>query len=143
MLSDIEWRAQADHRGEQALYVLAHAPSTGMDHAQRLFIALAVYFRHAGRGETRGDELSGLLRKCVSTVNLERAQLVAAAIRTAHIISIGMPGIIGDVEIVRSDDRLTLQLPRAYADLDGERLRRRLRALGDRLDLATDVAITD
>ena len=143
MLSDIEWRAQADHRGEQALYVLAHAPATGMDHAERLFLALAVYFRHAGRGETRGDELSGLLRRCVSAESLERAQLVAAAIRAAHMISIGKPGIIPDVDIARSEDRLTLQLPAAYADLDGERLRRRLRALGDRLDLVTDVAITD
>ena len=69
LLSDIEWRAQADHRGEQALYVLAHAPSTGMDHAERLFIALAVYFRHAGRGETRGEELSG---HCCADVYLAR-----------------------------------------------------------------------
>lgn len=139
LLSDIEWRAQADHRGEQSLYVLAHAPSTGLNHEDRLFVALSVYFRHAGRGETRGDELSGRLRSCISRQKLERAQLIAAAVRAAHMISIGMPGIIEDVAVEVKDGTLTLQLPQAYADFEGERLQRRLRALGGRLGLSTQL----
>ena len=142
LLSDIEWRAQSDHRGEQSLYVLAHSPSTGLNHPERLFVALAVYFRHAGRGETRGDELSGRLRSCISRQQLERAQLIAAAVRAAHMISIGMPGIIEDVDISVSDGTLTLKLPMAYAEFDGERLQRRLRALGGRLGLDTQLLIS-
>ncbi|MGI9422532.1 MAG: exopolyphosphatase [Hyphomicrobiaceae bacterium] len=143
MVSDIEWRAQADHRGEQANYVMAHAPSTGTDHAGRQFLALTLYFRHAGRGETRGDELSGQLRASLNEHMLDRARLVAAAIRLAHMFSIGMPGIINEIVVDVSGRLLSLLLPRAYADLDGERPQRRLRALGERLGLETRLVIVE
>ena len=44
---------------------------------------------------------------------------------------------------VRIAALLSLSLPRAYADLDGERPQRRLKALGDWLGLATKLAIVD
>ncbi|MGI9521602.1 MAG: exopolyphosphatase [Hyphomicrobiaceae bacterium] len=141
LLSDIEWRAQADHRGEQALFVLAHAPFTGVDHAERLFVAIAVYFRHAGRGENRGHELSGYLRQGLKRNYLERAQLVAAAIRTAHMLSIGRPGIMGEIGVEVLDGVLHLVIPRAYADMDGERLRRRLKVLATRLGLTSAIRV--
>ena len=122
---------------------MAHAPSTGTDHAGRQFIALTLYFRHAGRGETRSSELSGQLRDCLSERSLKRARLLAAAIRLAHMFSIGMPGILNEIVVDVSGDLLSLSLPRAYADLDGERPRRRLRALGDGLGLGTRLVIAD
>ncbi len=143
LISDVEWRAQADHRGEQANYVLAHAPSTGTDHNGRQFLALTIYFRHAGRGETRGEELSGRLREYIESRYLERARLVATAIRVAHMFSIGLPGIIEDIDIVVENGRLELQVPRAQADLDGERPRRRLASLGTMLKLETSLRVVD
>jgi exopolyphosphatase/guanosine-5'-triphosphate,3'-diphosphate pyrophosphatase len=146
LLSDIEWRTQPDHRGELSLYVLAHAPATGLDHDDRLFVALAVYFRHAGRGDARGNEPSAHLRNCVTKRLLHRAQVVAAAVRTAHMLSIGMPGIIDDIRVRFIDGCLRLVVPRAYAALDGERLQRRFAALGTLLkseaveSVAVDIA---
>ena len=143
LISDVEWRAQADHRGEQANYVLAHAPSTGAAHNGRQFLALAIYFRHAGRGETRGEELSGRLRQCIDPHYLERARLVATAIRVAHMFSIGLSGIIEDIGIAVKNGKLELQIPRAHADLDGERPRRRLASLGTMLQMETTLSVVD
>ena len=143
LISDVEWRAQADHRGEQGNYVLAHAPSTGTNHDGRQFLALSIYFRHAGRGETRGDELSGRIRECIDKGYLERARLVANAIRVAHMFSTGLPGIIEDIDIEVADGQLGLRIPRAQADLDGERPRRRLAGLGAMFKLETSITIKD
>ena len=40
-------------RGEQSLNVIAHSAMAGIDHPGRVFLALTVYFRHAGAGETQ------------------------------------------------------------------------------------------
>ncbi len=47
---DIGWRAHPDYRGEQSLNVIAHSGMSGIDHAGRIFLALAVYHRHVGFG---------------------------------------------------------------------------------------------
>ncbi len=45
-LSDIGWRAHPDYRGEQSLNLLAHAALAGIDHPGRVFLALAIFYRH-------------------------------------------------------------------------------------------------
>ena len=50
LLSDISWRAHPDYRGEQSLILIAQSALGGIDHPGRVFLALAIYFRHAGRG---------------------------------------------------------------------------------------------
>jgi exopolyphosphatase/guanosine-5'-triphosphate,3'-diphosphate pyrophosphatase len=124
-LSDIGWRAHPDYRGEQSLNVIAHAALGGIEHAGRIFLALSVYFRHAGSAET-GDELSERLKGAVSRKVLRRARIVGAAVRTAHMLSIGMPGVIDET-------------PRSYASLDGERLRSRFKTLAELVDREADV----
>ncbi len=142
LVSDIEWRAQPDHRGELSLYVLAHAPAAGLDHDDRHFISLAAYFRHAGRGESRGDEPSTELRKHAPKRLMFLAKVLAAAVRTAHMLSIGLPGILDDIGVSVERGDLRLHIPAAFADFDGERLRRRLGALATLLELkSTSIVI--
>ncbi|MFN3869227.1 MAG: Ppx/GppA family phosphatase [Hyphomicrobiaceae bacterium] len=129
LLSDIGWRAHPDYRGEQSLNVIAHAGLGGIDHIGRIFLALAVYFRHAGQGESHGEHLSSRLKSLVSKRLLQRARLVGCAVRVAHMLSIGLPGVIDVTPLRVEGDRLVLVLPQPYADLDGERLRRRLAIL--------------
>ena len=83
------------------------------------------------------------MRNCLSDRALKRARLVASAIRLANMFSIGMPGIINEIVVDVSGGLLSLLLPRAYADLDGERPQRRLKALGDGLGLETRLAVVD
>jgi exopolyphosphatase/guanosine-5'-triphosphate,3'-diphosphate pyrophosphatase len=138
LLSDIGWRAHPDYRGEQSLNVIAHAALGGIEHAGRIFLALSVYFRHAGSAET-GDELSERLKGAVSRKVLRRARIVGAAVRTAHMLSIGMPGVIDETPISYEGSKLVLRLPRSYASLDGERLRSRFKTLAELVDREADV----
>lgn len=126
LLSDIGWRAHPDYRGEQSLNVIAHAGLGGIDHMGRIYLALSVYFRHAGQGESQGEHLSNRLKALVPKRVLARAKLVGGAVRVAHMLSIGMPGVIDLTPMRVEDNRLVLRIPSPFADLDGERLRRRL-----------------
>lgn len=129
LMSDIGWRAHPDYRGEKSLNVIAQSGLVGTDHAGRMFMALAVYFRHVGSGDESTDDLSDRLKAAISKRALKRARIVGAAIRTAHMLSIGMPNVIDETPLTYADDKLVLTLPKSYANLDGERLRRRFEAL--------------
>jgi len=141
LLSDTGWRAHPDYRGEQSLDLIAHAAMTGIDHPGRVFLAMSVFFRHVGPDEEQIKELSSRLREIADKRALKRARIVGAAIRTAHMLSIGKPGIIADARLAYEGDRLVLVVPPAFAALDGERLRRRFAALGELLDRKTEVRI--
>ena len=131
LMSDIGWRAHPDYRGEQSLNVIAHAGLTGVDHPGRVFLGLAVYFRHVGPTEEAQDDLSIRLKKLIDRNALRRARIVGAAVRTAHMLSVGMPGIIDEVPIRLERSQLVLTLPAVYSNLDGERLRRRFATLAE------------
>ena len=133
LMSDIGWRAHPDYRGDQSLNVLAHASLGGIDHQGRIFLALSVYYRHVGPGED-GDALSERLRALVQKRAHRRARILGAAIRTAHMLSIGVAGVIDETPLSFEPGRLVLTLPKAYAALDGERLRRRLDSLAQLLE---------
>ena len=141
LLSDIGWRAHPDYRGEQSLNVIAHAALTGVDHPGRLFLALAIYFRHVGPGDKATDMFSARLQKVIDRRALKRARIIGAAVRTAHMISIGMPGIIDETELAYDRGRLVLTIPQAYAAMDGERLARRFETLGTLIEKPTEIRI--
>jgi exopolyphosphatase/guanosine-5'-triphosphate,3'-diphosphate pyrophosphatase len=136
LLSDVGWRAHPDHRGEQSLNIVAHAGLGGIDHEGRIFLALTVYFRHVGTGRVSGaeDELPVALKSLVSRRTLKRARILGAAIRSAHMLSIGRPGIIDETPLAFEGGKLVLTLPATHRDLDGERLRRRFEVLADLVD---------
>jgi exopolyphosphatase/guanosine-5'-triphosphate,3'-diphosphate pyrophosphatase len=134
LLSDIGWRAHPDYRGEQSLNVIAHSGMSGIDHPGRVFLALAVYHRHAGSDDNAAvDALSTRLRLTISKRAQKRARIIGTAVRAAHMLSIGMPGVIDETKLSQEGTQLVLTLPKSYAALDGERLRRRFGALANLL----------
>ncbi len=141
LLSDVGWRAHPDYRGEQSLNTVAHAGLGGVDHQGRIFLALSVFHRHE-TSEANGEQLSERLRSLVSKRVQRRARIVGAAIRAAHMLSIGMAGIIDQTPLTYENGLLVLTIPRAYAALDGERLRRRFEALADLLGKKPKIRIS-
>lgn len=132
LMSDIGWRAHPDYRGAQSLNVLAHASLGGIDHPGRVFLALAVYFRHTGPFDK--DRISDGLKALATKRALKRARIVGAAVRAAHMLSIGVAGVIDDTPATLEPGKLVLTLPDQYASLDGERLRRRFEQLAVLID---------
>lgn len=132
LLSDVGWRAHPDYRGEQSLNKIAQAGLGGVDHAGRIFLALAVYYRH-NTAEQSTDAMAERLRNLVSRRAQRRARIIGAAVRTAHMLSIGMPGVIDETTLTYEPGKIVLAIPKAHAGLDGERLRRRFEGLGELL----------
>jgi exopolyphosphatase/guanosine-5'-triphosphate,3'-diphosphate pyrophosphatase len=130
-LSDIGWRAHPDYRGEECLSLIAQSSFVGIDHPGRAFLALCVYYRH--ERALKGD-LSPRLRKLVSRKWHERAKTIGAAIRAAHMLSAGMPGIINQIPLGFENGRIVCHMPAHLIALDGERLRRRFKTLTNLLD---------
>ena len=143
LLSDVAWRAHPDYRGEQSLAGIAQGALAGIDHPGRAFLAMACYYRHAGPSGTASDvdELSARIMRLVPQRQLERAKLIGAAIRAAHMLSIGRPGIIDEIPLIYERDRLVVRLPKSYAALDGERLRRRFATLAALVSKTSEVRV--
>ncbi|MET0408726.1 MAG: Ppx/GppA phosphatase family protein [Hyphomicrobium sp.] len=140
LLSDVGWRTHPDYRGEQSVNIIAHAGLGGVDHQGRIFLALSVFHRHE-TSEEHGAELDRL-RSLVTKRVQRRARIVGAALRAAHMLSIGMAGVIDQTPLSYDDGALVLTLPLAYAALDGERLRRRFGGLAELMGKRAEVRIS-
>ncbi|MGB7256892.1 MAG: exopolyphosphatase [Pseudolabrys sp.] len=126
LLADIGWRAHPDYRGEQSMNIIAHGAFVAIDHPGRAFLALSVYFRHAGLSE---DELSPRLRELATTRMLDRARVLGASMRVAYLITAGQGGVLPKTPMAVNRGKLVLRLPRQYAKLASDRVFNRLRQL--------------
>jgi len=126
LLGDIGWRAHPDYRGEQSMNIIANGAFIAVDHPGRAYLALSVYFRHAGLSE---EELSPRLRELATTRALDRARVLGAAMRVAYILTAGQSGVLPKTPMQVKRGKLVLKLPGRYAKLAHERLANRLRQL--------------
>jgi len=132
LLSDVAWRAHPDYRALQATNIVTHGAFVGVDHPGRAFLALAMVFRHQG---LESEQEYAALRSLLTTRQLIRARVLAAAMRVAYLLSASMPGVLPTTPLRCGAGRLTLTLPAARADLGSDRLLNRLKALGRLLGL--------
>ena len=124
LLGDIGWRAHPDYRGEQSMNIIANGAFIAIDHPGRAYLALSVYFRHAGLNE---EELSPRLRELATSRMLDRARVLGAAMRVAYIITAGQGGVLPKTPMRVKRGKLILKLPGRYSRLASERLYNRLR----------------
>lgn len=140
LLSDIGWRAHPDYRGTQSLNIVAHADFAGIDHPGRAFLALAIFFRHEGLVK---EELSPRIRELADDTLFKRARIVGTAVRAAHMLAAGMPGVIDKIVPFYEGGKLVLPLTGSHADLYGERLDRRFASLARELGVGYEIRRTD
>jgi exopolyphosphatase/guanosine-5'-triphosphate,3'-diphosphate pyrophosphatase len=126
LLADIGWRAHPDYRGEQSMNIIAHGSFVAIDHPGRAFLALSVYFRHAGLSE---EELSPRLRELATTRMLDRARVLGAAMRVAYLLTAGQAGVLPKTPMYVKRGTLILKMTGSYSELTSERLAGRLRQL--------------
>ena len=139
LLADIGWRAHPDYRGEQSLNIISNADFIGIDHPGRAFLALSVYFRHAG---ITSEQPSPRIREIASRRHLERARLLGALMRVAYIVSASMPGVLLHTPLRVVRGRLVLRLPDKFSALASERVAGRLRQIGRLIGRPTQL-VTD
>ena len=126
LLADIGWRAHPDYRGEQSLNIISNAAFSGIDHPGRAYLALAVFYRHAGLSD---EELSPRIRELATTRLLDRARILGAVLRVAYLASASMPGVLPRAPLCVEQGVLTFKLEGELAALASGRLNNRVRQL--------------
>jgi exopolyphosphatase / guanosine-5'-triphosphate,3'-diphosphate pyrophosphatase len=127
LLSDIGWRVHPDYRGEQTLNLIIHGNFGAITHQGRAFVALSVFYRYAGLGQE--NESPADIRNLVPTAMVERARVLGAAFRVAHLASAARPGVLPATHF-RSDSRkLTLVFEHKLVDLVADRVGGRFKQL--------------
>ncbi len=124
LLADIGWRAHPDYRGVQSLNIITNAAFVGIDHPGRAYLALAIYYRHAGLSE---EDLGAGLRELAPLRYRESARALAGAFRVAYLVSGAVEGVLPKTTLRRAGDKVELVLPAGLAELRGARLDSRMR----------------
>jgi exopolyphosphatase/guanosine-5'-triphosphate,3'-diphosphate pyrophosphatase len=127
LLSDIGWRAHPDHRGEQTLSLICNGNFGSIDHHGRAFLALSVYYRYAGFSAE--NEPPELVRALVSPAQVERARVLGALFRVAHLISAARPGVLPATHFTARDRKLMLIFEHRMVDLVADRVGSRFKQL--------------
>ena len=127
LLSDIGWRVHPDYRGEQTLNLVTNGNFGSVSHQGRAFIALSVFYRYAGLSEQ--NEPPSFVHDLISPAMVERARILGAAFRVAHLISAARPGVLPATHFRSKGRRLLLVFEHRMGDLVADRVGGRFKQL--------------
>jgi exopolyphosphatase / guanosine-5'-triphosphate,3'-diphosphate pyrophosphatase len=127
LLSDIGWRVHPDHRGEQTLDLITNGNFGAISHRGRAFVGLSVFFRYAGLSE--GNQPPAVILEQMTPAMLERAKVLGAAFRVAHLISAARPGVLPATHFRTQDRKLMLVFEHQMVDLVADRVGSRFKQL--------------
>jgi exopolyphosphatase/guanosine-5'-triphosphate,3'-diphosphate pyrophosphatase len=127
LLSDIGWRVHPDYRGEQTLHLITNGNFGAVSHQGRAFIALSVFYRYAGLSEENEPPMA--IRELVPPAMVERARMLGAAFRVAHLVSAARPGVLPATHFRSAGRRLMLVFEHKLVDLVADRVGSRFKQL--------------
>jgi exopolyphosphatase/guanosine-5'-triphosphate,3'-diphosphate pyrophosphatase len=136
MLADISWRANPDYRSGRALTIISQASIVGVDHPGRVFLALAVFFRYQGVNTKQAPRE---LAELISEDELERARVLAGAMRLAYLLTGAMTGLLPKIKLFVEDKKLVLAMPNKLSGLYGETVQKRFNQLAGVMGLEAEV----
>jgi exopolyphosphatase/guanosine-5'-triphosphate,3'-diphosphate pyrophosphatase len=127
LLSDIAWRVHPDHRGEQTLELIINGNFGSITHQGRASVALSVFFRYAGLSQENQPPM--IIQEQVTPAMLERARVLGAAFRVAHLISAARPGVLPATHFRSKGRKLMLVFEHQMVDLVADRVGSRFKQL--------------
>lgn len=137
-LADLGARLHPDHRADLVFAQVLRSPIAGQTHAERAFLAAAVYSRYSAPfNPQEADTISRLL----SPERLARARALGAAIRLGCDLSGRAAALLSRAQLAVDGPTLRLAVDRSYADLLlGEQTLKRANSLAQRLGRKLAVA---
>ncbi|SFK11784.1 exopolyphosphatase [Methylocapsa palsarum] len=138
LLADVNWRAHPDYRSDESVNLVENTSFIGVDHPGRSFLALTTSYRYLGLDA----DVSPQIRALVSSRALDKARIVAAAIRLASTLSGAMPDVLPSTPVACLKTKLILTLPHKLADLSCDRLLNRLKQLARLIGRVPEIVIT-
>jgi len=134
MLSDIGWSDHPDYRAEHSFLRVLRIPFAGLTHAERVFLAIAIFIRYNGDMD---NDLVRSVRALMTDYDVGHANVTGLALRLAHTVSGSAPDLLPQTAFAVSDEEIVLCLPRQHpSDGDvfrGDAVERRLSTLGKAL----------
>jgi exopolyphosphatase/guanosine-5'-triphosphate,3'-diphosphate pyrophosphatase len=130
-LADIGGALHPDHRAEVAARDVLYAQSAGASHAERLFLALTIHHRYAGKKEF--DEAPNIDR-IVPPEARDAALRLGLTMRLAGAFSSRAPSLLKESRLELSSDTLTLKLSAKGRDLATDVVEKRLAQLAEALE---------
>jgi exopolyphosphatase/guanosine-5'-triphosphate,3'-diphosphate pyrophosphatase len=127
LLSDVGWRVHPDHRGEETLSLITNGNFGSISHQGRAFVALSVFYRYAGLSEE--NEPPPQIRQLVPPAMNERARMLGAAFRVAHLISAARTGVLPATHFRSNGRKLMLVFEHRMVDLVADRVGSRFKQL--------------
>lgn len=132
-LADLGARLHPDHRPELVFDQVLWSPIAGQTHAERAFMAMALYARYGGTAKTPRQSTTDRL---LSPLGQKRARALGLAMRLACDMSSRSPQLLANAAISVSKTQLRVTAVSEYAAmLLGSQTKRRAKALADALDL--------
>jgi exopolyphosphatase / guanosine-5'-triphosphate,3'-diphosphate pyrophosphatase len=131
LLSDIGWRIHPDERPDHAMADVLRAPLIGLDHTQRIKLALAIRFRYTHRRDGRWAHRYGHL---IDDEDRIWSRRVGQALRLAHTLSGGVMDLLANYQLSLDGHGITLHCQPGTERLVGEAARKRLTAMARSFD---------
>jgi exopolyphosphatase/guanosine-5'-triphosphate,3'-diphosphate pyrophosphatase len=137
-LADLGARLHPDHRADLVFEQVLRAPIAGQAHAERAFLATAVYARHSTAFNPPEPEV---LDRLLSAARLKRARALGAAIRLGCDLSGRSAPLLAQSRLTLDKTHLTLNAAPGYADLLlGEQTSKRASVTAQLLGLKLKIA---
>lgn len=126
LLSDIGWSEHPDYRAAHAYRRVLRIPYAGLTHTERAQLAIAIYARYDG---DQSDAMLNPILRLLDEAELEWGKVLGLALRVAHTVSGGAPGLLPQTRLRIQAERLWLEVPDGDAVFVSDAIDRRMRAL--------------
>jgi exopolyphosphatase/guanosine-5'-triphosphate,3'-diphosphate pyrophosphatase len=136
-LADVGARLHPDHRADLLFEQVLRAPIAGMNHAERAFLAVAMFARHTAAPPGLEPQV---LSRVLTDERLARARALGAAMRLGCDLSGRNPHLLDRSSLIVERDVIVLRADPRWADmLLGEQTAKRAATLADLLDLGLKI----
>ena len=95
-LADIGARLHPDHRADLVFHQVLRAPISGMNHAERVFLATAMFARHTAAATVPEPDL---IARLLTHERVQRARALGAAVRLACDLSGRSPDLLAQASL--------------------------------------------
>ncbi|PWE31300.1 exopolyphosphatase [Maritimibacter sp. 55A14] len=136
LLHDTTWRAHPDYRAEVCFDNATRTNLGGLNHAERVFLGLALLHRYKNSRSESFDAVAGLLSPRV----VQEAEVLGKAMRFGAMISVNRPEDMGQLRYYPKKKVLELVVNPASEDLFGEVVMARFASLAVALGCETKVS---
>lgn len=138
LLHDVNWRAHPDHRAELCFEAVIRANFAGLDHAERIFLGLALLSRYKASASVDDVRRYGGL---LSPQRVLEASVLGRAMRLGAMLAGAATGVLENATLSFDDGRLVLVLRGEACAFAGEAVDRRLQTLASRLGCTGEVEL--